>query len=177
MAEQKVGEILARLSFMQESDVLDFAKTGRAVLVVEDNQANLPLPAGPAGPQGPKGEPGSALRADLVLDEETDSVALEKLNTRSRAWSREDVRFQGYFAINKPTKSGFMFTRGGWVVIRDIFGSSTELIPAETTLPIIFDSVTVEPSAPEDGKVALFAQDGKLMVKFSNGTTKVLSEG
>jgi hypothetical protein len=36
MAESKIGDITTRLAFYTEGDALDFQKTGRAVLVVED---------------------------------------------------------------------------------------------------------------------------------------------
>lgn len=54
MADQ-ISDITTRLTFTMDGDALDFAKTGRGVLVVEDNQASLPLPK---GDKGDKGDPG-----------------------------------------------------------------------------------------------------------------------
>ena len=53
MADQ-VSDIVARLTFTMDGDALDFAKTGRGVLVVEDRHANIPLPKGDKGDPGPE---------------------------------------------------------------------------------------------------------------------------
>ena len=165
----KIGDFLVRLDFYSEADALDFEKTGRAVLVVEDGLANMPLPKGDKGKKGDRGEPGSSLRPDLILDEPTDSLALEKLQERSVTWRTGDIDRDGYFALNKPTKSGFFYTRGGWAVIRDVFGGQSEIVAGEFTMPTTFTNVPTEPPAPING-VTLFAQAGSLKLKKSNGT-------
>ena len=78
MSEATVGDIIARFRWMSEPDALDFEKTGRMVLVVEDGVMQVPLPRGKQGESGPSGPRGSSLRPDLVLDEETDGAALLK---------------------------------------------------------------------------------------------------
>lgn len=174
MAESKIGDITTRLAFYTEGDALDFQKTGRAVLVVEDGVAELPLPAGKQGNPGPKGDPGSSLRPDLILDETTDSAALGVLQRYSSAWRAAGTDREGFFAINKPTKSGFFYSRSGWTVMRDIFGGSSELVAGEFTLPAYFRNVAAAPEAPADG-VVLYSEDNKLKVKKTDGTVVELA--
>lgn len=50
--ERKYSEVLARLKFTTESDALDFQRTGRMPVIVEDGMLDIPLPAGPQGPPG-----------------------------------------------------------------------------------------------------------------------------
>ncbi len=174
MAEAKVGDILTRLEFYQEDDPLDFQRTGRAVLVVEDGVAELPLPAGKQGEPGPRGVSGSSLRPDLVLDEATDGEALDVLQARSTTWRTGGIERDGYFALNKPTKSGFFYTRGGWSIIRDVFGGQSEIVAGEFTFPVKFEDVLVEPTTPVGG-VTLFSQTGSLKVKKPDGTVVTLA--
>ena len=171
--EAVVGDVTARIRFYMDSDPLDFRKTGRAVLVMEDNYAEIPLPAGPPGKQGPRGEPGSSLRPDLVLDETEDSDAMKKLQERSATWRSTGVDKDGYFAINKPTKTGFFYTRGGWTVIRDIFGGGSEIVAGEFTFPTNLRNVTKTPPAPADG-ILLYCEGNQLKAKKSDGSTTVL---
>lgn len=166
------NDIILRLQVSSESDALDFEKTGRMPIIVEDGQANLPLPKGDKGDKGDPGPRGGKMVPDLVLDESTDSAALEKLKLRSRAWVTAGEERNEYFAINKKTKTGFMFTRGGWVTIRDIFGGATEVVPAELTLPLLIKN-GAPPGKPTDG-VYLYAEGGQLKMKNPAGTVKVL---
>lgn len=169
MAESKIGDITTRLTFYTESDALDFQKTGRAVLVVEDGVAELPLPAGGKGDPGPRGEPGSSLRPDLILDETTDSAALDVLQRYSSSWRAAGTDRDGFFAINKPTKSGFFYSRSGWAVMRDIFGSNSEIIAGEFTLPTYFRNVKAAPETPSDG-VVVYCEGNTLKAKKTDGT-------
>lgn len=166
-------DIILRLKVSSESDALDFEKTGRMAIVVEDGDATLPLPKGDPGPQGPAGPRGGKMIPDLVLDESTDSEALAKLKTRSRAWTTAGEDRDQYFALNKATKTAFFFTRGGWVTVRDVFGGSTEVVAAEMTLPMKFSNVTSAPPTPSDG-VVLYAEGNQLKMKNPSGTVKVL---
>lgn len=171
MAE-KIGDFLVRLDVYSEGDPLDFRNTHRGVFVVEDSMANLPLPKGDRGEKGEKGDPGGPLRPDLVLSEPTDGEALKKLQRQSSGWRRnKEAKEKGYFAINAPTKSGFFYTRGGWVIIRDIFSGAAELAPAEYESPVTFKNVTKEPPAPTNG-VTLFAQGNVLKAKLPNGSVR-----
>lgn len=174
MAEAKVGDILTRLEFYTESDALDFQKTGRLVIVAEDGVAELPLPKGPQGDDGPRGPSGSSLRPDLVLDEETDGEALTKLQERSVTWRTGSVDRDGYFAINKPTGSGFFYSRGGWTVLRDIFGGSSEIVAGEFTFPVFYRNVEAPPATPIGG-VVVYSEAGSLKAKKPDGTVVTLA--
>lgn len=174
MAESKIGDITTRLVFYSESDALDFKKTGRAVLVVEDGVAELPLPAGEDGKPGPAGPKGDPLRPDLVLDETTDSAALAVLQQRSSTWRTTGVDRTGFFALNKPTKSGFFYSRSGWSVIRDIFGGASEITAGEFLMPTYFRNVDAEPEAPADGCV-VYSSNNELKVKKADGTVVKLA--
>lgn len=174
MAEAKVGDILTRLEFYTEGDALDFQKTGRAVFVVEDGVAELPLPAGPQGEQGEPGEPGGKLAPDLILQETTDGLALSKLQDRSATWRTGNIDMNGYFAINEPTGSGFFYTRGGWAIYRDVFGANTEISPGEFDMPVQFNNVEEAPPAPASG-VTLFAESDSLKVIKPDGTVVVIA--
>lgn len=169
----KIGDFLVRLDVYSEADPLDFRNTHRGVFIVEDGVAELPLPKGDKGEQGDKGDPGPPLRPDLVLDETTDGKALTKLQERSGAWRRNGMVKKGFFALNKQTKTGFFYSRGGWVTIPDIFSGAAELSPAEYNLPVKFTNVTVEPATPTDG-IILYAQNNQLKMKTPSGTVKVL---
>lgn len=173
MAEATVGDILARLEFKTEGDALDFQKTGRAVFVVEDSIGNLPLPAGEKGDDGEKGDPGGKLSPDLILQETTDGLALQKLQERSATWRGGSIDMNGYFAINEPTNSGFFYTRGGWAIYRDVFGANTEITPGEFTLPVTFNNVSEAPEAPSSG-VVLYAEGDSLKLKKPNGSVVTL---
>lgn len=168
-----IGDILVRLSFFNEGDALDFKNTGRAVLVVEDGVAELPLPKGEQGPAGERGPAGAPLRPDIILDEKDDSMALEKLKSRGAEFRAKGVGYQGYFALNKPTMSAFFYTRGGWVVVRDIFGGRTEITAGEFSLPVKVNFVEEEPPTPIGG-ITLFAHNGELKIKKPDGSVKVL---
>lgn len=169
MAEKKVGDVLARFTYMTEDDVLDFQRTGRLVLVAEDSMMELPLPRGKAGEPGPPGKPGGPLRPDLGLSEPTDGEALEKLQSLSRGWRSAGRDRENYFAYNIPTRSGFFYTRGGWIIARDVFGVSSEIVVQETRLPLTLLDVAETPSAPEEG-VTLFSEGGVLKKITSDGT-------
>lgn len=174
MAE-KIGDFLVRLDVYSEGDPLDFKNTHRGVFVVEDRMANLPLPKGDKGEKGEKGDPGGPLRVDLVLSEPTDALALQKLQQRSGGWRRSrNQKDKSYFAINAPTKSGFFYSRGGWVIIHDIFSGAAELTPAEYESPVTFKNVTTEPPTPTNG-VTLFAQGNGLKVKLPNGSVRSIT--
>ena len=171
--ESTIGDLIARFTYMTEADALDFEKTGRLVLVAEDGFMNHPLPRGKQGDPGEPGPPGPPLRPDLVLDEVTDAEALAKLQERSVTWRNAGITDQRYFAINKTTKSGFFYTRGGWVIIRDIFGGSSEISAAHFTMPVTFDEVDVPPSAPSSG-ITLFAHEGSLKTISPTGEIREL---
>lgn len=172
--ESTIGDLVARFTYMTEADALDFEKTGRLVLVAEDGFMNHPLPSGKQGEQGEPGPPGPPLRPDLVLDEATDGEALAKLQERSVGWRNAGITEQRYFAINKPTKSGFFYTRGGWVIIRDIFGGNSEISAAHFTMPVTFDEVETPPPAPTSG-ITLFAHEGLLKTISPTGEIRELS--
>lgn len=174
MAEAKVGDILTRLEFYTEGDALDFQQTGRLVIVAEDGVAELPLPKGPPGETGPRGPSGSSLRPDLVLDESTDGNALQRLQERSTTWRTGTVDREGYFAINKPTGSGFFYSRGGWTVLRDIFGGNSEIVAGEFTFPVFYRNVDAEPATPIGG-VAVYAEGDSLKAKKPDGTVVTLA--
>lgn len=169
MSEATVGDIIARFRWMSESDALDFEKTGRMVLVVEDGVMQVPLPRGKQGDAGPSGPRGSSLRPDLVLDEETDGAALLKLQERSVGWRNAGQDRENYFAINKPTLTGFFYTRGGWVTIRNLFGGQGENVASEYDLPVTLRNVDVEPETPDSG-VRLFCQGDTLKAKKIDGS-------
>lgn len=172
MADQ-VSDIVARLTFTMDGDALDFAKTGRGVLVVEDRHANIPLPKGDKGDPGEPGKPGS-LRVDLVIKETTDAQALEVLKRRSATWSALDQNRVGYFALNEPTRSGFFFTRGGWVLVRDVFGSGSELAPGEFSQPVLYANVADHPTASAEG-VQVYSLAGRLYALRPDGTRVTLA--
>lgn len=174
MAEANVGDVMVRLKMYMESDALDFQKTGRAVLVVEDGVAELPLPQGKPGRNGDPGPAGSSLRPDLVLDEESDSAALEVLRRYSANWRATGADRRQFFAINKPTKSGFFYNQAGWTIMRDIFGANSEIAAGEFTFPTLFRNVAREPVTPIDG-VVVYAQEGVLKVKKADGTVKTIA--
>lgn len=155
-----VSDIAARLVFTMDGDALDFEKTGRGVIVVEDNRADIPLPRGPKGDKGDPGEPGRMV-VSLVLDETTDSAALEVLKRRSATWSTLNQDRIGYFAINEPTRSGFFYTRGGWVIIRNIFGTGAH--------PVTYTNVSSEPAPTEEG-VVVYSFGGRLKAVRPDGT-------
>ena len=163
-----VSDIAARLVFTMDGDALDFEKTGRGVIVVEDNSANIPLPQGPKGDPGDPGQPGRMV-VSLVLDEVTDSAALEVLKRRSATWSTLDQDRIGYFAINEPTRSGFFYTRGGWVIIRNIFGSGAEIAPGEFSQPVTYTNVDSEPGPTATG-VVVYSFEGRLKAVRPDGT-------
>ena len=167
-----VQDITTRLIFTMDGDALDFAKTGRGVMVVEDKYANLPLPKGDPGEKGAPGEPGN-LRVSLVLDETTDSSALEVLKRRSAAWAGTEVDNVGYFALNEPTRTGFFYTRGGWVAVRDIFGNASEVTPGTFGLPVTYENVAAEPTPAVDG-VVVYAFGGSLIAMKQDGTKVTL---
>lgn len=167
-----VRDLVARLEFTTEADALDFLQTGRMALLMEDNQLNIPLPTGPKGEQGPPGPAGKPLRPDIVIDEPTDLQAMEKLRAQARQLKALNQEVNGYFAINKPTKTGFFYTRGGWVTIESLFGGSSEVVPGKFTLPVYFESVA-EPQPPASGCVMYF-HDNKLKIRKSNGAVVVL---
>ena len=50
-----IGDLTARLEFRYENDPLDFLKTGKGYLVVDDKVANVPLPRGEKGEKGDTG--------------------------------------------------------------------------------------------------------------------------
>lgn len=170
----KIGDILVRLEFYSEGDALDFKNTGRAVLLVEDGVASLPLPRGDKGEKGDKGDPGGKLTPDLITDEPTDSEALAKLQARSEGWRQKNSYPNGFFAINKQTRSGFFWTRGGWVVLPDVFGANSEIAPGEFSKPVHFKPVPLEPSNPKEGAVMYF-HNGELKVRKQDGTVKILA--
>ena len=172
MADQ-VSDIVARLTFTMDGDALDFAKTGRGVLVVEDRHANIPLPKGDKGDQGEKGDPGQ-LKVDLVLDEKSDSDALGVLKRRSASWTALDRSKVGFFALNEPTRSGFFFTRGGWVIVRDVFGASTEIAPGEFSQPVLYADVADHPTASAEG-VQVYSLAGRLYALRPDGTRVTLA--
>lgn len=155
-----VSDIAARLVFTMDGDALDFEKTGRGVIVIEDNRADIPLPRGPKGDKGDPGEPGRMV-VSLVLDETTDSAALEVLKRRSATWSTLNQDRIGYFAINEPTRSGFFYTRGGWVIIRNIFGTGVH--------PVTYTNVSSEPAPTEEG-VVVYSFGGRLKAVRPDGT-------
>ncbi|ATW58632.1 hypothetical protein SEA_ZION_35 [Corynebacterium phage Zion] len=163
-----VNDIAARLVFTMDGDALDFEKTGRGVIVVEDNEADIPLPKGPKGDPGDPGEPGRMV-VSLVLDETTDSAALEVLKRRSATWSTLNQDYVGYFAINEPTRSGFFYTRGGWVIIRNIFGTGAEIAPGEFSQPVTYANVSSEPASTEAG-VVVYSFEGSLKAVRPDGT-------
>lgn len=163
-----VNDIAARLVFTMDGDALDFEKTGRGVIVVEDNRADIPLPQGPKGDQGDPGEPGRMV-VSLVLDETTDSAALEVLKQRSATWSTTNQDRIGYFAINEPTRSGFFYTRGGWVIIRNIFGTGSEITPGEFVQPVTYTNVSSEPAQSAEG-VVVYSFGGRLKAVRPDGT-------
>lgn len=163
-----VSDIAARLVFTMDGDALDFEKTGRGVIVVEDSSANIPLPQGPKGDTGDPGQPGRMV-VSLVLDETTDSAALEVLKRRSATWSTLDQNRVGYFAINEPTRSGFFYTRGGWVIIRNIFGTGAEIAPGEFSQPVTYANLESEPAPTEVG-VVVYAFEGGLKAVRPDGT-------
>lgn len=163
-----VSDIAARLVFTMDGDALDFEKTGRGVIVVEDNRADIPLPQGPKGDQGDPGEPGRMV-VSLVLDETTDSAALEVLKRRSATWSTLNQDRIGYFAINAPTRSGFFYTRGGWVIIRNIFGTGSEITPGEFVQPVTYANVSSEPAPTAEG-VVVYSFRGRLKAVRPDGT-------
>ena len=168
MADQ-VSDIAARLVFTMDGDALDFAKTGRGVLVVEDQAATIPLPK---GDKGDKGDPGN-LRVDLVLNEPTDSDALSVLRRRSVSWTALDSSKVGYFALNEPTRTGFFFSRGGWVAVRDVFGSSSEITPGEFHLPVIYQDLPDHP-LPNPKGVTVYSLGGRLFALRADGTRATL---
>lgn len=172
MADQ-VSDIVARLTFTMDGDALDFAKTGRGVLVVEDRHASIPLPKGDKGDKGDPGKPGH-MRVDLVTDETTDVKALEVLKRRSATWSALDQDRVGYFALNEPTRSGFFFTRGGWVLVRDVFGSSSEIAPGEFSQPVLYANVAAHPTASAEG-VQVYSLAGRLYALRPDGTRVTLA--
>ncbi|MDD2326589.1 MAG: hypothetical protein PHW63_11465 [Alphaproteobacteria bacterium] len=172
MADQ-VSEIAARLVFTMDGDALDFAKTGRGVLVVEDNAASLPLPKGDKGDRGDKGDPGN-LKVDLVLDEVTDSAALAVLRTRSVNWTALDESKIGFFALNEPTRTGFFFSRAGWVTVRDVFGANSEITPGEFTRPVLYKDREQHPTASVGG-VTVYSLGGRLYALRPDGTRVTLA--
>lgn len=174
MAEAKVGDILARLEFYTEGDALDFQNTGRLVIVAEDGVAEIPLPTGPRGKEGPRGPAGTTLIPQLILDEPTDGQALDRLQARSTTWRTGSIDRDGYFAINKATMTGFMYTRGGWSLIRNIFGGQGEIVAGEFNLPVTYNNVESEPSTPIGG-VTVYAQGGVLKAKKPDGTVVTLA--
>lgn len=165
--EVSIGDVIARFRWMSEADALDFERTGRMVMVVEDGVMEIPLPRGPQGGPGPTGPRGNPLRPDLVLDEDTDGAALIKLQERSVGWRNAGQDRENYFAINKPTLTGFFYTRGGWVTIRNIFGGQGENVAAEYDLPITLRN-TSEPTAPDSG-IRLFCENDTLKAKKPSG--------
>lgn len=172
MADQ-VSDIVARLTFTMDGDALDFAKTGRGVLVVEDRHASIPLPKGDKGDPGEPGKPGR-MRVDLVVDETTDAKALEVLKRRSASWSALDQEKVGYFALNEPTRSGFFFTRGGWVIVRDVFGTGSEIAPGEFSQPVLYANVAAHPTASAEG-VQVYSLAGRLYALRPDGTRVTLA--
>lgn len=174
MADQNtLGDILVRLRFSEDGDALDFKKTRRAFLLVEDGVAELPIPSGPPGKEGPQGPPGSSLAIDLVLDEESDNMALEKLRDRTSRMRAIGTPIKQFFAINKVTKTGFVYTRGGWVMLRNLFGDRGEIAPGEFNMPAKFNFVENEPATPVGG-IVVYAHGGQLKMKNSAGQVKVL---
>lgn len=167
-----VRDLLVRLKFHTEGDGLDFERTGRAAFVVEDGFGELPLPSGQKGDKGDKGDPGEPLYPDLVIGG-TDNDALKELQKRSAAWRIDPTRDR-FFAINRDTKSGFMYTRGGWTIIRNLFSGTSEITAGEFTKPVKLSNVNSEPAKPENG-VVLFAQDNKLYAKLPDGTKKQIA--
>lgn len=172
MADQ-ISDIITRLTFTMDGDALDFAKTGRGVLVVEDRHANLPLPKGDKGDKGDPGSPGN-LKVDLVLSEKTDSDALVALRARSTGWTALDNSKIGFFALNEPTRSGFFFSRGGWVIVRDVFGASSEIAPGEHTQPVLHKNVANHPSPSAEG-VKVYSLAGRLYALRPDGTRVTLA--
>lgn len=168
-----VNDFLVRLEVHTEGDGLDFQETGRGVFVVEDGVGNMPLPRGEKGETGEKGDPGGRLTPQLIMQEVSDGAALTKLQERSQTWRTGNVNRDGYFAINQPTGSGFFYTRGGWVIYRDVFGANSEVVAGEFDLPVTFANASEEPEAPSSG-VTMYAQGNELKIKKPNGTVVTL---
>lgn len=166
-----LSDLLVRLRFHTEGDGLDFEKTRRAAFVVEDGYGELPLPSGQKGEKGDTGDPGPALYPDLVMGG-SDNDVLKALQKRASAW-KTDPTVNRFFVINRDTKTGFFYTRGGWTIIRNLFGTSSEITPGEFQQPVTIKNVATEPEKPTDG-VVLFAQGGKLFMKNPAGEKKQL---
>lgn len=166
-----LSDLLVRLRFYTEGDGLDFEKTRRAAFVVEDGYGELPLPSGQKGDKGDTGDPGPALYPDLVMGG-SDSEALKALQKRSTAWKTDPTESR-FFVINRDTKTGFFYTRGGWTIIRNLFGANSEITPGEFQQPVTYKNVATEPEKPVDG-VVVFAQGGKLFMKNPAGEKKQL---
>lgn len=163
-----IQDVLVRLTAFDESDPLDFKNKRRAVFVIEDGMANLPLPKGDKGDKGDAGPKGDPLKPDLIIDYPTDSEALAYLGTRTTGW---DSSKTGYFVINKTTKSGFFWQNGGWAVIPSLFTSSAA---GEFTIPTLFRNVASAPATPSTG-VVVYAEGNSLKAKKSDGTVVTLA--
>lgn len=171
--EAKIGDVLARFEIMTEADALDFEKTGRAVLIVEDNAMGIPLPRGKQGEPGEPGEPGPKFSPDLFLREATDGEALSRLQRLSAGWREAGSANINYTALNEPTGSAFFYTRGGWHVYRDFMGGRSELIAGEYELPITLRN-TEQPEPPTEG-IRLFAEGDQLKAIKTDGTVSVIA--
>lgn len=91
-----VGDLTARLEFRYENDPLDFLKTGKGYLVVDDKVATIPLPT---GEKGEKGETGRLAEGDVrYFNHRTDEAvkAAEEASESAESAKQDEVTTRGH---------------------------------------------------------------------------------